>query len=136
FATVYLAMQVSLGRQVALKVAGNIDSEARTLATLEHEHIVPVYSETIDPARQLRLLCMKFVPGTTLERVLRELSRLPPARWSGQSILDAIDRLTRHEAMFDLAALRDRQRLAGCDFIEAVCWMGARLAEALTHAHA
>src|SRR5262245_29000259 len=38
FATVYLAQQISLGRQVALKVATNQDSEARTLASLEHEH--------------------------------------------------------------------------------------------------
>src|SRR5207302_2986567 len=34
-----------------------------------------------------------------------------------------------------LAALRDREMLAQCDFIEAVCWLGSRLAEALAHAH-
>jgi serine/threonine protein kinase len=135
FATVYLAQQISLGRQVALKVATNQDSEARTLASLEHEHIVHVFSETIDEQRGLRLLCMTFVPGTDLERVLRALSRRSPTEWSGQAILDAIDALCRHEAMFDLAALRDRDRLADMTFDEAVCWLGARLAEALAHAH-
>ena len=35
----------------------------------------------------------------------------------------------------DPAALRDREFLAGCDFVEAVCWLGARLAEALAYAH-
>jgi hypothetical protein len=37
--------------------------------------------------------------------------------------------------MFDLAALRDRDRLADMSFAQAVCWLGARLAEALAHAH-
>src|SRR5262249_13275010 len=36
FATVYLARQVSLDRQVALKVSANRGDEARTLASLEH----------------------------------------------------------------------------------------------------
>ena len=40
FATVYLARQVSLGRLVALKVAADMGSEARTMASLEHAHIV------------------------------------------------------------------------------------------------
>ncbi len=135
FATVFLAVQLSLGRQVALKISRTSDSEAQTLATLEHEYVVPVYSEFIDQERHLRLLCMKFVPGTTLERVILELAGRPLKEWSGQAILDAIDQVTRHEAMFDLAALRDRQQLADSDFIEAVCWIGARVAEALAHAH-
>src|SRR5205085_166227 len=135
FATVYLARQISLGRQVALKVATNQDSEARTLASLEHEHIVHVYSETIDEQRGVRLLCMKFVPGTDLERIMRALARRGPGEWNGQAILDAIDCQCRHEAMFDLAALRDRDRLADMTFDEAVCWLGARLGEALAHAH-
>src|SRR5205814_1898496 len=82
FATVYLAVQVSLGRQVALKLAQAHDHEAQTLASLEHENIVPVYAETVDTERNLRLLCMKFVPGTTLEKVSRELSKWPPEQWS------------------------------------------------------
>jgi serine/threonine protein kinase len=135
FATVFLAVQISLGRHVALKVSRTSDNEAQTLATLEHEFIVPVYSEAIDNERHLRLLCMKFVPGTTLEQVMRDLSKRPRYEWSGQAILDAIDQLTRHEVMFDLAGLRDRQQLSESDFIEAVCWLGTRLAEALAHAH-
>ena len=135
FATVYLAEQLSLGRQVALKVAASRDSEARTLASLEHEHIVPVYAEQVDVGRALWLLCMKFVAGTDLEHVLREVTRRDPAEWSGQAILDAVDKLSRHPAMFDAAALRDRERLASSDYVEAVCWIGARVAEALAHAH-
>src|SRR5260370_41940418 len=48
FATVFLAEQVSLGRQVALKIGPNRGHEAQTLASLEHDHIVHVFSETVD----------------------------------------------------------------------------------------
>jgi eukaryotic-like serine/threonine-protein kinase len=135
FGTVYLAQQVSLRRLVALKVVTTQDTEAQTLARLEHQHIVHVFFETVDVEHGLRLLPMQFVPGTDLEHVMRELALLDPATWSGQAILDIIDRLSRHEAMFDPSALRDRERLADSNFVEAVCWLGARLAEALAHAH-
>src|ERR1700730_2537664 len=46
FGKVYLARQVSLDRHVALKATANWGSEARTLASLEHDYIVQVFSET------------------------------------------------------------------------------------------
>lgn len=60
FGTVYLARQKSLNRAVALKVSPNLGQEARTMATLEHDHIVKVYSETVDPHSNLRLICMQY----------------------------------------------------------------------------
>src|SRR5262249_36554302 len=47
FATVYLAREIPLDRQVALKVSANRGTEARTLAILEHEHIVRVFYEKV-----------------------------------------------------------------------------------------
>jgi serine/threonine protein kinase len=135
FACVYLARQVSLDRQVALKVSANRGTEARTLASLEHEHIVRVFSEVIDRQANRRLLCMQFVNGSTLERVLRVLAKRPPAEWSGRAILEAIDEMSSQPALFDPAALRNRELLWNADYITAVCWIGARLAEALAHAH-
>lgn len=135
FAKVYLARQVSLGRQVALKVAAPRGREAQTLACLEHEHIVRVFSETLDPERNLRLLCMQHVSGTTLENIIDYLAAREPRTWSGQVILEAVDRLSTQPAALDPAALRDRETLENCDFVEAVCWLGVRLAEALAHAH-
>jgi serine/threonine protein kinase len=131
FAKVFLARQTSLGRLVALKVSLNVGSEARTLASLEHDHIVRVFSEVVDPGHNLRLLCMQYVPGTTLEKVMAAL-RGPR---SGRAILQTIDALSQQPAPLDLAALRDREMLSGCDAVEAGCWLGARLAEALAHAH-
>ncbi|HKB40557.1 MAG TPA: serine/threonine-protein kinase, partial [Gemmataceae bacterium] len=136
FATVYLARQLSLDRHVALKVSADRGHEARTLAGLEHDHIVNVFAESTDRARGLRLLCMQLVPGTTLEQVIRVLASLPRGDWSGRAILNAIDSLSTLPAPFESASLRDRDLLARSDFVEAVCWLGARLAEALSHAHA
>ena len=135
FAIVYLAKQLSLDRQVALKVSANRGNEARTLASLEHEHIVRVFAETVEPARDRRLLCMQFVNGTTLERVLLELGRQPREQWSGRAVLAIIDRLGKQPALFDPAALRDRELLERADWPTAVGWLGARVAEALAHAH-
>jgi serine/threonine protein kinase len=136
FGRVFLARQVSLDRQVALKVSRNRGNEARTLASLEHDHIVHVFSETVDAPRGLRVLCMQYVPGTTLDAVIRCLRARPRRTWTGRAVLEAIDALSTEPATLDPAALADRERLAACDHVEAVCWIGSRLALALAHAHA
>ena len=133
FATVFLARQVSLDRQVALKVTADWGSEARTLARLEHDHIVPVFSEGV--ASGLRLLCMQYVAGTTLERVLDALQGRPRQERGGRAMLEVIDRLSTHPAALHPAALRGREELAEDDHVQAVCRVGARLAEALDYAH-
>jgi serine/threonine protein kinase len=135
FATVYLARQVSLGRQVALKVSANSGCEARTLAILEHDHIVRVFSESIDQKQNLRLLCMQYVPGTTLSKVIQQLASMDPAARNGRAIIDCIDDASVLPTALDTAALRYREFLSSCDFVEAVCLLGGRLAEALAHAH-
>jgi serine/threonine protein kinase len=141
FGRVYLARQTSLGRPVALKVSaahgsGTPGGEARTLARLEHAHIVQVFSETVDPERRLRLLCMQYVPGATLEEIGAVLGRHDRRMWNGQLILDILDAANSDTVPLDPAALREREFLACCPFDEAVGWLGARLAEALAHAHA
>jgi serine/threonine protein kinase len=139
YGRVFLARQISLGRLVALKVTSeggeHLGGEARTLARLEHVHIVQVFSESFEPEQGLRLLCMQYVPGATLEVVLRTLGPGSRSNWSGQVILDALDAAGSDAVFLDPASLREREFLAGCPFDEAVCWLGARLAEALAHAH-
>src|SRR5205823_6298275 len=83
----------------------------------------------------LRLICMRYVPGTTLERVIRELGRRGCPGWDGRAFLAAIDALSARPGEFDPTAFRDREALGQADGIEAVTWLGARLAEALAHAH-
>src|SRR5262245_47158048 len=55
FAVVFLAKQLSLGRFVALKISPNRGHEAQTLASLEHDHIIQVFSEHIVHAHSIRL---------------------------------------------------------------------------------
>ncbi len=135
FGQVFLARQLSLDRLIALKVSANRGHEGQTLARLEHSHIVQVFSEVIDSQRGLRLLCMQYVPGTTLERVMGTLSNRELQQRDGRAILEVLDSMETGPVALDLAGLREREFLAGCDGVEAACWLGARLAEALAHAH-
>ena len=64
------------------------------------------------------------------------MSFTPCRRASGAArCLAVIDRLTPHPASFDPVALRQREMLGEFDWTETVCWLGARLAEALDYAH-
>jgi hypothetical protein len=106
------------------------------MASLEHDHIVQVFSETVEPSQNLRLICMQYVPGTTLGKVLRWLGEHVSGAWDGEQFLDAVDALTDQMATLHPAALRDREWLHRADFVQAVCWLGGRLADALAYAHA
>jgi len=87
-ATVYLARDKRLGRDVALKiihrhlrenkeVAARFASEARAVAKLKHPNIVEVY-DVSDEAESERYLVVELVRGTTLRAILTERERLPP----------------------------------------------------------
>ena len=135
FGKVFLAQQISLARQVALKITANRGSEARTMASLEHDNIVQVFSELVLPQQDARILCMQYVPGTTLGKVIRYLAEHPSHEESGESILTAIDQLAAFPATFEAAALKQRQQLSESDLVEAVTLIGCQLAEALSYAH-
>jgi eukaryotic-like serine/threonine-protein kinase len=157
FGHVYLARQMSLDRLVALKISANRGSEGRTMARLEHQHIVQVFSETVDPDFNQRLLCMQLVPGIGLDKLIGMLHTRnagsnvqgagsepqPPAPnpqpaafdWTGAELLEIIDRSGSLPAALDPSALHDREALAKMDAIEATAWFGARMAEALDFAH-
>lgn len=137
FGSVYLARQLSLGRLVAIKITPNKGgSEGKTMAPLEHPHIVQVFSETIRRSGKERLLCMQYVPGTTLAKVLQRLrDNVDVTGWSGRDILNEVDGESQGAAALDPAALRDRERLDGCSFVAAIAMLGEQLAEALEFAH-
>lgn len=136
---VYLARQSSLGRRVALKVSkgsGGELTEGPLLAGLEHDHIVKVFSAFSDNATGARGLCLQYVAGADLGTVIRTVHETGTAPTSGRAILDALDAKAKGEAGFDPVALRDRDALAGDNFMQAVCRLGGQLAEALAFAHA
>ncbi len=85
-AAVYLAQDTRLGRRVAIKVLppavtfGRADTverfrrEARTAATLDHPHIIPIYRVSGDG--RLVWYVMKYLQGESLDRLLQRVWQL------------------------------------------------------------
>ena len=96
FARVYLAEEINLGRRlVAVKVSRPEGDEPQILARLQHAHIVPVHSVHDDPISGQRFLCMPYFGGADLARVLRASGGLVPTRHDGQSLVKALDQVSR-----------------------------------------
>jgi hypothetical protein len=80
-ATVFLALDLALERQVAIKVVSpamiqtqsliqRFKREARTSAALSHPNIIPVYA--VKEVDGLAFFIMKYVDGRTLESIIRD----------------------------------------------------------------
>lgn len=126
---VYLATQRSLGgRPVVLKLSPIDGREHLSLARLQHTHIVPLYSAHEFPTFGLRGLCLPYFGGVTLDRV-----RFGPAPRTGADLLAAA------RSAGDAPPLAPGARTwaaLGCEsFADAVCRIGACLADALQFAH-
>ncbi len=133
FARVFLARERHLAdRPVALKVSRRGSREPQTLARLQHTHIVPVYSHQADGATGLHLLCMPYFGRVTLARVLAD-SEVQSAR-SGLDVARALDRLEPGGVPASPNST-GREALEKRTYPQAIAWWGARLAEALHHAH-
>jgi len=84
-ATVYLAHDISLDRKVAIKVmspalmdeglAERFRREARTAASLNHPHVIPIYA--VRERAPLLYFVMKFIPGQSLDPIMKNLGQLP-----------------------------------------------------------
>jgi len=132
FGRVFLARERQLAdRFVALKVARRGSREPQALARLQHTHIVPVHSYRMDQATGLHLLCMPYLGRVTLAQVLADPASAV-AR-SGAELVEVVDRQAPPEEAGGAGA--GRRELARRPFARAVAWWGARLAEALQHAH-
>jgi len=160
FGRVYLARQPELAdRLVALKVSADPGAESQRLARLQHTHIVPLYS--CHRAGPLQAVCMPYFGATTLADVLRDLNarhRLPD---SGRELLSTVydkksrtrpaapgSSLSSTDAAMEPDAppatpprpsLREStvtlRMLEGMSYVDAILWIGARLADGLAHAH-
>ncbi len=121
-------------RLVALKITRDRGVEPQTLAQLDHPHIVRVYDQRHLPQRRLQLMYMQHVPGGTLQEVLDVIREQSPADRSGKSMLKSVDQALEHHGQSPVDS-STRQKLSSFTWPEAVCWLGARLAEALGYAH-
>ena len=136
FGSVFRARQTSMHRTVALKISRDRSFEPQTLAQLEHPNIVRVFDQRLLPDSQLRLLYMQYVPGGTLQGVLSHVRARPAERPTGASLLAAVDSALVENGEEPPSDSLTRYRLSSASWPETVCWMGARLAGALAHAHA
>ncbi len=134
----YLAAEPALAdRLVVLKIIPDDQEEHLSLARLQHTHIIPLFSEQTFPDRGLRVLCMPYLGGTSLERVLDEVAGIPPSQRCGRHLLQALDQV---QAQYPTSLQSDegpyRRYLEQASYIQAVCWIVACLADALHEAHA
>jgi eukaryotic-like serine/threonine-protein kinase len=164
FGRVLLAQQGDLAnRHVVLKVSPNIDDESRVLARLQHTNIVPIYS--VHRAGALQAVCMPYFGATTLADVIKEIRGRAALPQSGADLVSTIfGRKSTIQDLGSgsdggLGVFRDSveaspsgqpaglatvpaggstanlELLQGLSYVEAVLWIGSRLAEGLAHAH-
>ena len=130
----FLATEPTLAdRPVVLKVVPSDQDEHLALARLQHTHIVPLFSEQTFPDRGLRALCLPYLGGASLDRILKALSDLPLEHRRGRHPAELIGRGSEQppdaEGPF-------RRYLEQATYAQAVCWIVACLADALHDAHA
>jgi serine/threonine protein kinase len=144
---VYEAVQLSLGRRVALKVlplAATLDprqlqrfkNEAQAAACLHHSHIVPIYAVGID--RGVHYYAMQLIEGRTLAALIQEQRRLAGLGSAGEprelppALAATGDGRTTECA---LPGLSTRPSARNGSYDRAVARLGIQAAEALEHAH-
>jgi serine/threonine protein kinase/tetratricopeptide (TPR) repeat protein len=133
---IFLAEQPSLAdRPVVLKVTTGADDEHLSLARLQHMNIIPLYSEQVLLERGLRVLCMPYLGSATLARVLKIVGEHSIEERMGKHILEAIDRLQSALPVTLPVQGPFRQYLARTPYLQAICWIGACLADGLQYAH-
>jgi tetratricopeptide (TPR) repeat protein len=155
---VYEAVQISLGRRVALKVlpfAAALDAkqlqrfknEAQAAANLHHQNIVPVYA--VGCERGVHYYAMQFIEGQTLAALIQELRHLNGRDKDAQISHPKSEEHAKSEA--DEGLLESTAHLADTwrqtrdfptgrsannqAFFRTVAIMGKQAAEALEHAH-
>jgi eukaryotic-like serine/threonine-protein kinase len=163
FGRVYLARQGDLAdRPVALKVSTGCLAESQKLARLQHTHIVPIHS--FHRAGPLQAVCMPYLGSATLADVLEDLGQRQTLPESGKGLISTLNshrsrrggvapplpsaaalvapsHALEHPPATPLrvaegpAVLTTLRMLEGMTYVEAVLWIGARLAEGLAHAH-
>ena len=80
----YLAAEPALAdRLVVLKIIPDDQEEHLSLARLQHTHIIPLFSEQTFADRGLRALCMPYLGGTSLARILESLAEIPTDQLQG-----------------------------------------------------
>src|SRR5437879_5519177 len=157
---VYEAVQISLGRRVALKVlpfAAALDTkqlqrfknEASAAAALHHQNIVPVYG--VGYERGVHYYAMQFIDGQTVAQVIADLklhiappTPAPAAGAHGSRAQDHIAATAAYPQDADAPSAVAQTTRAGLStshstkdptFFRTVAHLGIQAAQALEHSH-
>ena len=156
FGCVYLARDVELAdRTVALKVAVDLSGEPQTLARLQHTNIMPVYS--YHKVGAMQVVCMPYFGSVTLANVIGDLGRQKTIPGSGQHFVSTLNQRAHRPSSRPPSKLPDSvaseslessaptfehgvtreclTRLTNYSYVDAVLWLGGRIADGLGHAH-
>lgn len=135
FADVYLAMQESMQRFVALKVSVRTNEEPQTLSRMDHPNIVRVYDQRSLAEPPVNFLYMQFAAGGTLQECLEKFRKTAPENLNGYAYADEVrNNLARLGLETSQNAIADRT-IGRLDWPETVAWIGMQLAQGLDHAH-
>jgi serine/threonine protein kinase len=137
---IYEAIQLSLGRRVALKVlpfASALDAkhlqrfktEAHAAAQLHHSNIVPVYA--VGCERGMHFYAMQLIEGRSLDKVIREWRGDGPAAQPSASTVDLQARDTKPDSPKTVSQLAGR----GWANFRTSAQVIAQVADALEYAH-
>jgi serine/threonine protein kinase/Flp pilus assembly protein TadD len=126
---VFLASQPGLGdRPVVIKLTAIHGHEHLNLARLQHTHIVPLYTLVDDHSRHIRILCMPYFGGRTLDHILVGVARAARAQTS-VSLAETL-KTSGIEVTGAAEAI-----LSQLSYEKGICWIGMCLANALHYAH-
>ena len=133
---VYLATQSRLAnRPVVLKLTPDRGHEHLSLARLQHTNIVPLYSAHEFPERGLRVLCLPYFGGATLADIWRPSAEEPDPCQHGADIVSRLRQIQKRTVIVTPVRGAACDFLSGSPLVDAVCWIGVCLADALQYAH-
>jgi eukaryotic-like serine/threonine-protein kinase len=132
---VFLATQPSLSdRLLAVKITARRGEEHLSLARLQHTNIVPLYLVQDFPEERLRAMCMPFLGSITWSKILKCVGEQSISKRTGRQIVDCMVGEQENPGAGTMASPA-MGFLARSPFVDAVCWVGACLGDALSYAH-
>jgi serine/threonine protein kinase/Flp pilus assembly protein TadD len=133
---VFLATQPALSdRPLVVKLTQRSGDEHLSLARLQHTHIVPLYLVQDYPAEDLRALCMPYLGGVSWALVLQSLKGRPVSQRAGKQLSELLATARASAPLPMNFAGPALNFLSRASYVQAVCWIGASLADALHYAH-
>ena len=133
----FLASDPTLAdRPVVVKIIPDDQDEHLAVAQLQHTHIVPLFSEHRFASRGLRVLCMPYLGGTSLDRILLDVASVPLGHRTGELLVKVIDRHSRTTPCVPQTEGPFRRGIERASYVDAMTWLACCLADALQYSHA